>query len=76
MFHRNAGRIILNNYYLAAEIPDAEGTMTCSAIDLNDYVTACDGTPPTFLCPLPPPPAPPKKPAASPFLSRIPRHTP
>ena len=44
MFHRNAGRIILNNYYLVAEIPDPNGTMTCSAIDLNDYVTSNDGT--------------------------------
>lgn len=54
MFHKNAGRIILNNYYLVAEIPDAEGAMTCSAIDLNDYVTGRDGKSSTYTTtPLP-----------------------
>ena len=54
MFHRNAGRIILNNFFLVAEIPDADGVMTCSAIDLRDYVTGRDGTP----APYPPIPSP------------------
>lgn len=51
MFHRNAGRIILNNFFLVAEIPDADGVMHCSAIDLNDYVTGRDGISPCHPTP-------------------------
>lgn len=51
MFHRRAGRIILKDFYLVAEIPDAKGVMTCSAIDLNDYVTGRDGKSPHASAP-------------------------